>query len=591
MIFLQRIDIERFKGVNRVCCEFDALTLLGGLNNSGKTTVLQAVYLVTHFLPTICNHPGLTHENPRERSIDISPPTQKLGMPSWEWLVHEPQSSFKICATFRNGLSVTIFREPNGAFCFSVAAVDESNPQTLLAEIQDVSAEFFRPPGLISSSEQMLAYPNYLEQVGQGRGNTYWRNNIWWLLQRMGLETFEPVRAIVQQYFPDVEMLLPTVGTAGNPPPIQIRYRERDKRPLDIAQSGGGLQTFLSLAQLVVQSNAAILLLDEPDTHLHASQQAVVVKLLMDLAEGERQIIFATHAPEMISRVPAEAIRWLQANVETAEGGLNATVFLDRLGASPDAYITKSNCPEILVYVEGATDKPVVEALIDWCRQRSRNLPRTKVIRHTHGRFEAGALQGIVRFLREMSIQSRVVGIRDLDYRYDDFSPLPPTSEPAVDHGQGYDLVTLPCKELENLICDSELLAHAIDRSGEHRELLEHLLAEESLSPGLVDDWKYQARPQLRSRHAPKVDDATSERLADEEFSRWQEDVRMRCRFVSGKQLLARVRASLQARKLRISSSAAQIIRTAPWLTPIWLDVANAIFPGAVFDQNVHPPS
>ena len=53
MIYLKTIELTNFKGVLRVRCEFDDLTVLAGLNNSGKTTILQAVYLLLAAMPRI----------------------------------------------------------------------------------------------------------------------------------------------------------------------------------------------------------------------------------------------------------------------------------------------------------------------------------------------------------------------------------------------------------------------------------------------------------------------------------------------------------------------------------------------------------
>ena len=116
--------------------------------------------------------------------------------------------------------------------------------------------------------------------------------------------TLESIEKIIDRERPDV--LLPTLGDSANPPPIRIRYRESgsEHEQLDIAQSGAGLHTFLSLAQLIRQSTAKILLLDEPDSHLHASQQNTVVQLLSSIAvEDDRQVILATHSPETRRRL------------------------------------------------------------------------------------------------------------------------------------------------------------------------------------------------------------------------------------------------------------------------------------------------
>lgn len=40
---LERVTIERFKNINEICLELDKVNVLVGSNNSGKSSILQAV--------------------------------------------------------------------------------------------------------------------------------------------------------------------------------------------------------------------------------------------------------------------------------------------------------------------------------------------------------------------------------------------------------------------------------------------------------------------------------------------------------------------------------------------------------------------
>jgi hypothetical protein len=354
MIFLKSVEIKTFKGISRLICDFDDLTLLAGLNNSGKTSVLQAIYLLVSVLRTLADHPHIAHPDQRNRVVDLNLPISRLGLPSFDWLLQGPQTPFVVSGTFFNGANVLIEMLDRGRFIFTATSesgsTDLEGTRTLLRKLQPLDAEFFRPPGMLSSQEAMVNGTQYREYVAKGLGNLYWRNSIWWSIQSGGgPESFEPVRELVQQHFPDVKLYNPILGDEGQPP-ILIKYEEPNRPPLDIAQSGAGLHTFLSLAQLIKQSSASFVLLDEPDSHLHASQQALVLDLLTDVALGEsRQVVIATHSPELIARVPPESIRWLQPGNERAEGGVQTATLLDRLGAAPSVYLSKSDFPEVIL--------------------------------------------------------------------------------------------------------------------------------------------------------------------------------------------------------------------------------------------------
>ena len=120
------------------------------------------------------------------------------------------------------------------------------------------------PPGDVPTRETMVNGDQYQNSLREGQGAQLWRNGLWWAIQTDGFESFAPVQKQISKYFPDVEMLLPTLGTTGTPE-ILIKYNSRGGGPLDIAQSGAGLRTFVSLARILEQSPAKVVLLDAPE--------------------------------------------------------------------------------------------------------------------------------------------------------------------------------------------------------------------------------------------------------------------------------------------------------------------------------------
>jgi hypothetical protein len=358
-----------------------------------------------------------------------------------------------------------------------------------------------------------------------------------------------------------------------------IKYNERGKGPLDIAQSGAGLRTFISLARILEQSPSGVVLLDEPDSHLHASQQAVILNLMMDAAStGNRQVIIASHSPEIISRVPSECIRWIDRKLEKAEGGYEVVQVLEHLGVSADLYVPKATFPEVLVYVEGVNDKPLVESIIRWCRSHSRHpLPTTIVVPHRDGRFAGPTLQGIVRFAREIRQGIAVVGVRDLDWYYDEL----PGNEPTLDSGDGWTMITIPCKEMENLFCDATLLFEAYNGAVPQNDL-EQIVNEESQDADLLEEWRCQVRPRVRDRLPNSLDASSKEREADRIFSGWESNSELRKRLVAGKALLRRIRHRIRQEHRR-SFFEKRVIDNLSKLTGFQQSIARCIFPAYEF--------
>ncbi len=378
----------------------------------------------------------------------------------------------------------------------------------------------------------------------------------------------------ISRYFPDIELLLPSLSPSGTTE-ILIKYRENSKGPLDIAQSGAGLRTFISLTRILEQSSSPVILLDEPDAHLHASQQAIVLDLMLDAASRlGRQVIMASHSPEIISRVPSECIRWIERGATTAKSGEEIGHMLEQLGATPDIYIQQAEIPDVLVYVEGVKDRPIIECLIKRCRSKSETaLPTTLVIPHKDGRFEEPTLTGIARFLKRIVGGRRIVGIRDLDWYYN----VLPVDEPEVSADDEWHLITLPCKEMENLLCDPDFLFDAYEGKVA-RDAIQAIINEESLSQELIDEWRYQVRPRVRDRLPQSLDPSTREREADKLFQSWSENPDIRRRLVAGKSLLGRIRSRVH-REHSLSFYPRHILNTTPNLPNGLQAITSLIFP------------
>lgn len=89
---------------------------------------------------------------------------------------------------------------------------------------------------------------------------------------------------------------------------IRATYAEHDCE-LDIVSAGSGLHQILKLGAFIAWRRARIVLLDEPDAHLHTSLQARLSLFLHGLAtEGKIQFIVATHSRDLISRSPLQSV-------------------------------------------------------------------------------------------------------------------------------------------------------------------------------------------------------------------------------------------------------------------------------------------
>jgi ABC-type multidrug transport system ATPase subunit len=79
--------------------------------------------------------------------------------------------------------------------------------------------------------------------------------------------------------------------------------------PRDIMVEGSGFLQWLSVFTLALSREVDVLLLDEPDAHLHPTLQSLLVERLKSVsADRKKQILFATHSTEILRNSEASEI-------------------------------------------------------------------------------------------------------------------------------------------------------------------------------------------------------------------------------------------------------------------------------------------
>ena len=195
--------------------------------------------------------------------------------------------------------------------------------------------------------------------------------------------------------------------------------------PRDIITQGSGYLQWLSIFCLLYSSGVDVLLLDEPDAHLHASLQSELLARLIDATSGEseKQILVSTHSVEIIKRAPLEIVYSMeQYRYLSAEQSRVAV--LAGIGSEYFPRIELLQQYRRLIFVENESDKKILSILGDIC---GIPLPKEVVFwpttdTHDIRRHLFESLQSIIPGLMCISLRDRdmeevkVVG-RKLEYK------------------------------------------------------------------------------------------------------------------------------------------------------------------------------
>jgi hypothetical protein len=147
----------------------------------------------------------------------------------------------------------------------------------------------------------------------------------------------------------------------------------------DIMVEGSGFLQWLSVYTYALDRNIDVLLLDEPDAHLHTSLESVLFQKLADLSEeNNKQVLTATHSSEIIKRSDPKLILKIQ-RAQTAylsnEG--QKVALISGLGSEYSPILNKLQIHRKVLFTENESDWGIIQ---QWFRATGVPLPNNVVV-------------------------------------------------------------------------------------------------------------------------------------------------------------------------------------------------------------------
>ena len=204
--------------------------------------------------------------------------------------------------------------------------------------------------------------------------------------------------------------------------------------PRDIITQGSGYLQWLSIFSIIYTSDIDVVLLDEPDAHLHARLQSELLNRIQAslLDQPQKQILISTHSVEIIKQAPLEIIYSMENRKYLAEESSRVAV-LAGIGSEYFPKLDLLKRYKKLVFIENDSDRIILKKLGEKC-----NIPLSEEVvfwattdEHARRRYLFNELQKIIPELKCISIRDRdmenvdVVG-EGLEYKT---IPLPPDSK------------------------------------------------------------------------------------------------------------------------------------------------------------------
>jgi hypothetical protein len=301
---IRRVILRNFKRFGETTFEIPGHIVLAGPNNTGKTTLLQAL-AAWHFAFTRWKESGSIRKNNdayRRKEIGRGDftivPVKALDL---IWTNRRHANDIEIEVTHRDGWRVNLeFVWDTREQMYVRPTGDTDEAHVAQARLNPV---FIPATSGISRDEPYYARDEYLDLIiGQAKPGDILRN----ILVRASNsgEAWQKLVSLVKELF-GYELIVPRVGAL-----IDAEYRPNPGgAAYDIASAGSGFQQVLTLFGYLFARPGSLLLIDEPDAHLHVILQELIWSRLRRIAaETRSQLIVATHAETFIDAVDPDEL-------------------------------------------------------------------------------------------------------------------------------------------------------------------------------------------------------------------------------------------------------------------------------------------
>ncbi|MEP8763951.1 AAA family ATPase [Enterobacter roggenkampii] len=410
---LSSIKIERFKNIVDIEIPLEGINLLIGSNNAGKSSIQQAIQFSVSIAQSTNQQGARWSQNrcPSSLSSDtlIYSPLKDIGAlaPNGKLQTSKDQA-IKVTFNGETSTTVTISKGKNRNIATSLEGKE-------LGELlQDIENPFSMiVPGLagIPSFEEYKPPSVVRKAAAKGDSNSVFRNIL--LLLAKDSHSWIAFKKKFNAVFPDYEIKVsfdPNVDEHINAEVIS------NSVSLPIDSCGTGILQAIQILAYYYLYKPQLLILDEPDSHLHPNNQRILALLLKELhQETECQIIISTHSRHFFEALKDDsAVLWIN-NCALVQGtdDVERNILMEIGALDKGDQLRNGEISAILLTED--TDKGYIKAIAE----SSGFLPDQYEIWSYNGCSNINIALALNSFIAQHAPGTAVVVHRDRDYMSD----------------------------------------------------------------------------------------------------------------------------------------------------------------------------
>jgi AAA15 family ATPase/GTPase len=402
---IKKVEIKNFRSFADDTVELhpEGVSLLVGGNNSGKSTFLYALSTWSYCCNVLVNEKrsdallaGIHGDGYGVSLSDFTP----LNIPSFKHL----WTNLKVGVPY--SLSITCYWDIAGVERYLTITLNEvqdklfiKNGGSNLVVGDKVPTVAYLPSFAgLTAKEEWYSQASRSKYLGQGNAGAILRNQLMelykastakkmelragaprlkgsqvkWMLEN---DPFEKLNEVIYGIFKGI--IIPEKFNEAFNTYVNINFAKVTKTGLtykllpgyqkrDIMSEGSGFLQWLSVYAFVLSPSIDVILLDEPDAHLHSTLQSVLMEDLCELADKfHKQVLLASHSCELIRMFDYSSILHLRGKHHKYLGSEQGkTRVLSGIGSEYFPRLEAVQKNKRVLFVENESD---VNFLKYWC--------------------------------------------------------------------------------------------------------------------------------------------------------------------------------------------------------------------------------
>jgi putative uncharacterized protein h16_B2391 len=356
---INSVEVKNFKRISEAKVPLNVITYLVGGNNSGKSSVLQAIHTAVscmqisveqgqkvvpesdlRYSPT-AHFEQLGHERPYENNKGRS-----RGTVTFEAISGDDPIIF----------SIEMYKARN----HNNAGVEYTKNSPLRPQIADPSRLFsVYVPGLtgIPHREEYKSFGSILRMAAGGEANLVFRNIVYHLKERDQIARLEDITSAILSSKVEFQVKFNDAHDQF----IEVSLSLNGGAALPVDLWGTGVLQVTQIAAYALLFEPTVLLIDEPDSHLHPSWQKTMAATFDEIAQSLGcRIVITTHSRHMITAAPeGTRVVWMKdGRVADSDARELSEVLLDL-----EALDSFDRDAKIIVYTEDEKDSSLKQCL------------------------------------------------------------------------------------------------------------------------------------------------------------------------------------------------------------------------------------